>query len=51
VTPGVRRPRRSGLGEAGVPGLEVSGAALREIGLAIAPRRTLTATVILVQVR
>jgi len=49
VTPGARRPRRVGLAEPGLPGLQVSGAALAEIGLAIAPRRTLTATVILVE--
>jgi alpha-galactosidase len=46
VTPGARRPRRSGLIEPGLPGAQVSGAALAEIGLAIAPRRTLTAAVI-----
>ena len=49
VTPGVRRRRRSGLEESGVPGIEVSGAALGEIGLAIAPRRTLSATVVLIE--
>jgi alpha-galactosidase len=49
VTPGMRRPRRSGLGEPGPPGVQVSGAALAEIGLAIAPQRTLTAAVILVE--
>ena len=47
--PGVRRRRRSGLEESGVPGIEVSGAALGEIGLAIAPRRTLSATVVLIE--
>ena len=49
VTPGTRRPRRSGLHEPGTPRIEVSGAALGEIGLAIAPRRTLFATVHLVE--
>jgi len=49
VTPGPRRPRRSGLREARIPGVQVSGAALAEIGLAIAPQRTLTATVVLVE--
>jgi hypothetical protein len=42
-------PRRSGRWEARIPGVQVSGAALAEIGLAIAPRRTLTAAVILVE--
>jgi alpha-galactosidase len=49
VTPGTRRPSRSGLQERGTARIEVSGAALREIGLAIAPRRTLSATVLLVE--
>jgi len=49
VTPGPRRPRRSGLWEARIPGVRVSGAALAEIGLAIAPQRTLTAAVLLVE--
>ena len=49
VTPGPRRPRRSGLWEARIPGVRVSGAALAEIGLAIAPQRTLTAAVVLVE--
>jgi alpha-galactosidase len=49
ITPGVRRPRRSGLEEPGLPGVQVSGAALAEIGLAIAPRRTLTAAVVYVE--
>ena len=49
VTPGVRPPRRSGLEEVRLTGLQVSGAALAEIGLAIAPQRTLTALVILVE--
>ena len=37
-----------GLGEPGIPRVQVSGAALAEIGLAIVPQRTLTAAVILV---
>ena len=49
VTPGLRRPRRSGLWEARIPGVQVSGAALAEIGLAIAPQRALTAAVVLVE--
>ena len=49
VTPGPRRPRRSGLWEARIPGVRVSGAALAEIGLAIAPQRTLTAAVVLIE--
>jgi alpha-galactosidase len=49
VTPGVRRSRRSGLGEPGIPSVQVSGAALAEIGLAIAPQRTLTAAVVYVE--
>jgi alpha-galactosidase len=49
VTPGPSRPRRSGLDEPGIPAVQVSGAALGEIGLAIAPRRVLTAAVILVE--
>jgi hypothetical protein len=49
VTPGPPRPRRSGLAEPGIPAIQVSGAALSGIGLAIAPRRPLTAAVILVE--
>jgi alpha-galactosidase len=49
VTPGARRPRRSGLEEPAISSVRVSGAALVEIGLAIAPRRTLTAAVVLVE--
>ena len=49
VTPGLRRPRREGLAEGGLPGIEVSGAALAEIGLAIPAQRTLTAVVILIE--
>jgi hypothetical protein len=44
-----RRPRRHGLWEARIPGVQVSGTALAEIGLAIAPQRTLTAAVVLVE--
>jgi len=49
VTPGPRRPRRHGLREARIPAVQVSGAALTEIGLAIAPQRPLTAAVLLVK--
>jgi hypothetical protein len=51
VTPGSPRPRRGGLAESGIPVIEASGAALGEIGLAIAPRRALTAAVILIEAR
>jgi hypothetical protein len=49
VTPGTSRPRRSRLDEPGIPAVRVSGAALGEIGLAIAPRQVLTAAVILIE--
>ena len=49
VTPGPFRLRRSGLDEPGIPAVQASGAALGEIGLAIAPRRALTAAVILIE--
>jgi alpha-galactosidase len=49
VTPGARLPRREGLADARIAGVEVSGAALAEIGLAIPAQRTLTAAVILIQ--
>jgi len=49
VTPGERLPRRSGLAEAPIPGMEASGAALAQIGLAIAARRALTAVVLLIE--
>ncbi|HEY2266069.1 MAG TPA: alpha-galactosidase [Streptosporangiaceae bacterium] len=49
VTPGPRSRRRSGLDEPGIPAIRVSGAALTGIGLAIAPRRALTAAVILIE--
>jgi len=45
VTPGERLLHRAGL----IPGVEVSGAALAEIGLAIPPQRPLAAAVILIQ--
>ena len=46
VTPGARRPRRSGLAEDRIPAVQVSGAALDRVGLAIAAQRTLTAVVL-----
>jgi alpha-galactosidase len=49
VTPGVRRPRRTGAADARLPAVQVSGAALAEIGLAIPPQRTLTAVVLLIE--
>jgi len=49
VTPGARRLRREGLAESGIVPVRVSGAALGEIGLAIAPLRALTAAVIHVE--
>jgi alpha-galactosidase len=51
VTPGVRQLRRAGLTEARIAGIEVSGAALAEIGLAIPAQRALTALVILIEAR
>jgi alpha-galactosidase len=50
VTPGPRLPRRDGMAEAALPGVEVSGAALAEIGLAIPAQRTLTAVIIGIEV-
>jgi alpha-galactosidase len=51
VTPGERLPRRAGLAEnACIPSVEVSGAALAQIGLAIPALRTLTARVLLIEV-
>lgn len=41
--------RRAGLTEARIADIEVSGAALTEIGLAIAAQRTLTALVVLIE--
>ncbi len=49
VTPGVRLPRRAGLADDRLAGVEVSGAALAEIGLAIRAQRALTAAVILIE--
>jgi alpha-galactosidase len=49
VTPGQRPAQRAGLADAPVAGIEVSGAALADIGLAIAPQRALTAVVILIE--
>ncbi len=49
VTPGAGRPRRSGAADARLPTVQVSGAALAEIGLAIPPQRPLTAAVLLIE--
>ncbi len=49
VTPGQPPPRRAGLADDQIPGAEVSGAALAEIGLAIPAQRALTALVVLVE--
>jgi alpha-galactosidase len=49
VTPGIRLPRRPGLADARIADLEVSSPGLAEIGLAIAPQRTLTPVVILIE--
>jgi alpha-galactosidase len=49
VTPGDRRPRRTSLADGRLPAVQVSGAALAEIGLAIAPERTLTAAVLFIE--
>jgi alpha-galactosidase len=49
VTPGARRPRRAGLTEKRIAGIQASGAALAEIGLAIPAQRVLTALVILIE--
>jgi alpha-galactosidase len=49
VTPGERVPRRHGQVDDRIAGIEVSGAALAEIGLAIPVQRTLTAAVILIE--
>ena len=51
VTPGVPVARRASFVDARIPGVEVSGAALAEIGLAIPAQRTLTAAVILIKAR
>jgi alpha-galactosidase len=49
VTPGEPQPRRRGQPGPRLPGVEVSGAALAEIGLAIPALRVLTAAVILAE--
>jgi alpha-galactosidase len=49
ITPGPWLPRRTGLTDARIAGIEASGAALAEIGLAIPAQRTLTALVILIE--
>jgi alpha-galactosidase len=49
VTPGQRRARRRGRAEAGIPGMEASGAALAQIGLAIPVQRALTAVLVLIE--
>ncbi len=49
VTPGRRRPRRRSRAEAGIPGMEASGAALAQIGLAIPAQRALTAVLVLIE--
>jgi alpha-galactosidase len=50
VTPGARRPGRPGPGGARLPAVQVAGAALAEIGLAIPPQRPLTAIVLHIEV-
>ena len=49
VTPGERPPGGAGPAHDRVPGVEASGAALAEIGLAIPPQRPLAAAVILIE--
>jgi Glycosyl hydrolase family 36 C-terminal domain len=55
VTPGPRQPRRTlrtlrgGAADPRLPAVQVSGAALAEIGPAIPPQRTLTAVVLLIE--
>jgi alpha-galactosidase len=49
VTPGARLPRRDGQVDDTIGGIEVSGAALAEIGLAVPVQRTLTALVIFIE--
>ena len=51
VTPGERLPRRAGFSDAGLTGIEVSGAALAELGLAVPAQRPLTATVFHIEAR
>jgi alpha-galactosidase len=49
ITPGERLLTRAGLADDQAPGVEASGAALAEIGLAIPPQRPLAAAVVLIQ--
>jgi alpha-galactosidase len=49
VTPGERLLKRAGLADDQVPGAEVSGAVLAEIGLAIPAQRALAAAIVLIQ--
>jgi alpha-galactosidase len=49
VTPGARLPRRHGQADDQFAGIEVSGASLAEVGLAIPVLRTLSAAVILIE--
>jgi alpha-galactosidase len=49
VTPGERLLQRAGLADDQLPGAEVSGAALAEIGLAIPAQRALAAAIVLIQ--
>ena len=49
VTPGERLLHRAGLVDEQIPGVEVSGAALAEIGLGIPPQRILAAAIIGIQ--
>lgn len=49
ATPGTRLPRRAGLTDARIADIEVSGAALAEIGLAIPAQRALSALVFLIE--
>ena len=49
VTPGARPPRRAGQSDTPIEDMEVSGAALAEIGLAIPVQRTLTGLVVLIE--
>ena len=51
VTPGERLPHRAGFPDAGVTGIEVSGAALAELGLAVPAQPPLTATVFHIEAR
>jgi alpha-galactosidase len=49
VTPGGHQARRSRISGTRIPALEVSGAALAEIGLAVPAQRTLTAVIFAVE--